>query len=209
MPWKHSGFLDRSTGRLIIDENDSPVNPYVFRVVEAKWGPRTNLNRFTSYYRALSFRFLTPSLLLLVVGVSDAFVRDWSGKDNWIFFPVCLVVAAWFEPDLAMYARFGALICAACEPDLAYFLAWFGIIVSLIWRICEPDLAHLWACLGLSCESDLAYQWACFSLFLSLIGHVSSHFGVGSFWAYNIIFSILLCANILLSASLVQCFLFS
>ena len=66
----------------------------VFRVVEAKWGPRTNLNRFTSYYRAFSFRVLTPSLLLLVVGVSDAFVRDWSGKDNWIFFPVCLVVVA-------------------------------------------------------------------------------------------------------------------
>ena len=80
--------------RRFIDENDSPVNPYVFRVVEAKWGPRTNLNRFTSYYRAFSFRVLTPSLLLLVVGVSDAFVRDWSGKDNWIFFPVCLVVVA-------------------------------------------------------------------------------------------------------------------
>ena len=80
--------------RRFIDENDSTVNPYVFRVVEAKWGPRTNLNRFTSYYRAFSFRVLTPSLLLLVVGVSDAFVRDWSGKDNWIYFPVCLVVVA-------------------------------------------------------------------------------------------------------------------
>ena len=80
--------------RRFFDEDDSPVNPYVFRVVEAKWGPRTNLNRFTSYYRAFSFRVLTPSLLLLVVGVSDAFVRDWSGKDNWIFFPVCLVVVA-------------------------------------------------------------------------------------------------------------------
>ena len=82
--------------RRFIDENDSPVNPYVFLVVEAKWGPRTNLNRFTSYYRVFSFRVLTPtgSLLLLVVGVSDAFVRDWSGKDNWIFFPVCLVVVA-------------------------------------------------------------------------------------------------------------------
>ena len=80
--------------RRFIDENDSPVNPYLFRVVEAKWGPRTNLNRFTSYYRAFSFCVLTPSLLLLVVGVSDAFVRDWSGKDNWIFFPVCLVVVA-------------------------------------------------------------------------------------------------------------------
>ena len=80
--------------RRFIDENDSPVNPYVFRVVEAKWGPRTNLNRFTSYYRAFSFCVLTPSLLLLVVGVSDAFVRDWSGKDNWIFFPLGLVVVA-------------------------------------------------------------------------------------------------------------------
>ena len=64
--------------RRFIDENDSPVNPYVFRVVEAKWGPRTNLNRFTSCYRALSLRVLTPSLLLLVVGVSDAFIRDCS-----------------------------------------------------------------------------------------------------------------------------------
>ena len=64
--------------RRSINEDDSPTNPSVFRVVEAKW----NLNRFTSYYRALSFRVLTPSLLLLVVGVSDAFVRDWSGKDN-------------------------------------------------------------------------------------------------------------------------------
>ena len=61
--------------RRFFDEGDSPVNPYVFRVVEAKWGSRTNLNRFTSYYRALSFRVLTPSLLLLVVGASDAFVR--------------------------------------------------------------------------------------------------------------------------------------
>ena len=58
------------------EEGDLPVNPYVFRVVETKWGPRTNLNRFTSYYRAFSVRVLTPSLLLLVVGVSDAFVRD-------------------------------------------------------------------------------------------------------------------------------------
>ena len=53
---KRSGFLDRSTGRLIflrrfIDEDDSPANPSVFRVVEAKWGHRTNLNRFTSYYK--------------------------------------------------------------------------------------------------------------------------------------------------------------
>ena len=81
LPWKRSGFLDRSTGRLIflrrfIDEDDSPANPSVFRIVEAKWGPRTNRNRFTFYYRALSFRVLTLSLLFLVVGVSATFVRD-------------------------------------------------------------------------------------------------------------------------------------
>ena len=68
LPWKHSGFLDRSMGRLIflrrfIDEDNSPANPSVFRVFEAKWGPRTNLNRFKSHYRALSFRVLTPGVL--------------------------------------------------------------------------------------------------------------------------------------------------
>ena len=98
-------------GRLIFcavsfDEDDSQANPSVFQVVEAKWGPRTNLNRFTSYYRALSFRVLTPSLLLLVVGVSDAFVRDWSGKDNWIF--------------LSSGSRSVSLIWYICVPGLAY-----------------------------------------------------------------------------------------
>ena len=78
--WKRSGFLDRSTGRLIfcavsLTRMIRQLIP-VFLVVEAKLGPRTNLNRFTSCYRALSLRVLTPSLLLVVVGVSDAFVRD-------------------------------------------------------------------------------------------------------------------------------------
>ena len=71
--------------RRFINADDSPTNPSVFRVTEAKWGPSMNLDRFTSYYRALSFRVLTPGLLLLVVGVSNAFVLDWSGKDNWMF----------------------------------------------------------------------------------------------------------------------------
>ena len=92
--------------RRFINEDDSPTNPSVFRVTEAKWGPLTNLDRFTSYYRALSFRVLTPSLLLLVVGVSDAFVRDWSGKDNWIF--------------LSSGSRSVSLIWYICVPGLAY-----------------------------------------------------------------------------------------
>ena len=111
LPWKRSGFLDRSTGRLIflrrfIDEDDSPANPSVFRIVEAKWGPRTNRNRFTFYYRALSFRVLTLSLLFLVVGVSATFVRDWSGKDKLIF--------------LSSGSRTGRLIWYICVPGLTY-----------------------------------------------------------------------------------------
>ena len=74
IPRSLNGKADLLRG--FFDEDNLPVNPYVFRVVEAKWGPRTNLNRFTSYYRALSFRVLTRSLLLLVVGVSDTFFRD-------------------------------------------------------------------------------------------------------------------------------------
>ena len=62
--------------RRFFDKDDSPVNVYVFGVVEAQWRPRTNLNRCTFYYRALSFLILTPTLLLLVVGVSKAFFRD-------------------------------------------------------------------------------------------------------------------------------------
>ena len=97
--------------RRFIDENDSPVNPYVFRVVEAKWGPRTNLNRFTSYYRVLSFRVLTPSL-------PDAFVRDWSGKDNWIF--------------LSSGSRSVSLIWYICVPGLAYLYGmWPGLAYFL------------------------------------------------------------------------------
>ena len=99
--------------RRFIDRNDSPVNPYVFRVVEAKWGPRTNLNRFTSYYRALSFRVLTRSLLLLVIRCRcvRCLCPRLSGKDNWIFFPVGLLVVAWFELDLVyLCARFGTFV---------------------------------------------------------------------------------------------------
>ena len=43
------------------------------------------------------------------------------------FFPVGLVVLAWF--GIFVYPVWH--ICTACEPDLPYFLAWFGIILSL------------------------------------------------------------------------------
>lgn len=42
LPWKRSGVPRSFNGmadllRRLIDENDSPVTPYVFRVVKAKW----------------------------------------------------------------------------------------------------------------------------------------------------------------------------
>ena len=43
------------------------------------------------------------------------------------FFPVGLVLLAWFGKFVYPVWH----ICTACEPDLAYFLAWFGIILSL------------------------------------------------------------------------------
>ena len=89
--------------RRFIDANDSPVNSYVSRVVEAQWGPRTNLNRFTSYYRAFSFRVLTPSF----------------------------VVVAWFEPDLALYARFGTFV-----RHVSWLILRWGIQFQA-WLVCS------------------------------------------------------------------------
>ena len=86
---------------------------------------------FTSCYSALSFRVLTPSLLLLVVGVSNAFVPDWSGKDNWIFF--------------SSGSRSGSLIWYISVPGLAYLYsmwALFGLFFSLIWDNLEPRAWH-------------------------------------------------------------------
>ena len=120
---------------------------------------------------ALSFRVLTPSLLLLVVGVSDAFVRDWSGKDNWIF--------------LSSGSHSVSLIWYICVSGLAYLYgmwAWFGLFFSLIWHNLEPGLAYLWACFSSFvsliwhiCEPALAYFWAWFGMFQVIF--VSARFG--------------------------------
>ena len=56
-----------------VDKDDWRVNPSVFRLVDAKWGPHT-IDRFASYYNAQLPR-LTPSLLLLVAAVSTLLCR--------------------------------------------------------------------------------------------------------------------------------------
>ena len=56
-----------------VDKDDWRVNPSVFRLVDTKWGP----HRLTVSLPiiTLSFRVLTPSLLLLVAAMSMPWCR--------------------------------------------------------------------------------------------------------------------------------------
>ena len=74
-----------------VDKDDWCVNPSVFRLVDARWGPHT-IDRFTSYYNAQLPRFNSK----FASGCSgvDALVQDWSGENNWVCPPVGLVVDA-------------------------------------------------------------------------------------------------------------------
>lgn len=128
--------------------NWSWVNPSVFRVLDAKRGPRTMNLSYRFYYRA------EPSASAFWLQVCcrcvDAFLRDWSGKDKWISFPVGLVevvqdiFGVWFGilccvPYVAYFVSDLAYCSCVCEPDLAYFSSWFGFFSSLIWLIFERD----------------------------------------------------------------------
>ena len=73
-----------------IDKDDWAINPRIFRMLDAKWGPHT-FDRFASYYntqlQVFNSRFACPGCS----GV-DAFAQDWSGENNWLCPPVNLVV---------------------------------------------------------------------------------------------------------------------
>ena len=75
-----------------VDKDDWRVNPSVFRLPEAKWGPHA-IDRFASYYNAQLPRFNSKFFSACCPGV-DAFVRDWSGESNWVCPPVGFVVNA-------------------------------------------------------------------------------------------------------------------
>ena len=53
----------------MVDKDDWRVNPSVFRLVDAKWGPHTIDRRVFLPIVTLSFRVLTPSLLFRVAAV--------------------------------------------------------------------------------------------------------------------------------------------
>ena len=75
-----------------VDKDDWRVNPSVFRLVDAKWGPHA-IDRFASYYNAQLPRFNSKFASPGCSGV-DALVQDWSGENNWVCPPVGLVVDA-------------------------------------------------------------------------------------------------------------------
>ena len=75
-----------------VDKDDWRLNPSVFRLVDAKWGPHA-IDRFASYYNAqlpsFNSKFASPGCS----GV-DALVQDWSRENNWVCPPGGLVVDA-------------------------------------------------------------------------------------------------------------------
>ena len=73
-----------------VDKDDWCVNPSVFRLLDAKWGPHT-FDRFATYYNAQLPRFNSKFASLGCSGV-DALAQDWSSENNWICPPVSLIV---------------------------------------------------------------------------------------------------------------------
>ena len=75
-----------------IDRDDWSINPSVFRVIDAKWGPHT-IDRFSAYYNSQLPRFNSKFASPGGSGI-DALVQDWSEENNWICPPVSLIVSS-------------------------------------------------------------------------------------------------------------------
>ena len=73
-----------------IDKDDWSINPSVFRLVDAKWGPHT-IDRFSSYYNAQPPRFNSKFASPGCSGV-DALAQDWRHENNWVCPPVGAIV---------------------------------------------------------------------------------------------------------------------
>ena len=73
-----------------IDRDDWSVNPSVFRVIDAKWGPHI-IDQFAAYYNAQLPKFNSKFACPGCNGV-DALAQDWSGENNWICPPIGLIV---------------------------------------------------------------------------------------------------------------------
>ena len=72
-----------------IDKDDYMLNPHFFAVADVRWGPHT-IDRFSSFKTRqiprFSSRWLNPCMEYL-----DAFTVSWSGENNWLFPPPCII----------------------------------------------------------------------------------------------------------------------
>ena len=89
-----------------IDKDDWSINPSVFRLVDAKWGPHT-IDRFSSYYNAQLPRFNSKFASPGCSGV-DALAQDWRHENNWVCPPVGAIVPS--VRALSSCSGYGTLI---------------------------------------------------------------------------------------------------
>ena len=71
------------------DGDDWMVNPRVFAALDAEWGPHT-VDRFASHTNHLTLHFNSRFWCPGTEGV-NAFAFDWSGDNNWVNPPFCLI----------------------------------------------------------------------------------------------------------------------
>ena len=98
-----------------VDKDDWSVNPSVFRVIDAKWGPHT-IDRFASHYNAQVPRFISKFASPGCSGV-DALAQDWLDEKNWVCSPVSAIVPS--VRALSSCSDYGTLIVA--QWPSAYF----------------------------------------------------------------------------------------
>ena len=98
-----------------VDKDDWSVNPSVFRVIDAKWGPHT-IDRSASHYNAQVPRFISKFASPGCSGV-DALAQDWLDEKNWVCSPVSAIVTS--VRALSSCSDYGTLIVA--QWPSAYF----------------------------------------------------------------------------------------
>ena len=89
-----------------VDKDDWSVNPSVFRVTDAKWGPHT-IDRFASHCNAQVPMFNSKFSSLGCSRV-DALAQDWLDENNWVCPPVSAIVP--FVRALSSCSGYGTLI---------------------------------------------------------------------------------------------------
>ena len=72
-----------------IDKDHYMLNPHFFAIADVRWDPHT-IDRFSSFKTRqiprFSSRWLNPCMEYL-----DASTASWSGQNNWLFPPLCII----------------------------------------------------------------------------------------------------------------------